>query len=132
MPKLKEKSYKQLRQEWYKKLKAEGFNDIERRDGEFKDSWGIPTQLRVSTVFWEAKQEYYYWAEHFLNDYKFDSEIDKAIWEYHMNGIGYRKISDTLAKVNIKMSRQTICRLVMKLKNIMLTRYIHGPQETFQ
>lgn len=120
----KPKTYNQLRKEWYKKLKDSGFNDIERRDGEFKDSRGIPTQLRVTKVFWEAKETYYYLAQHFLTEYKFESELEKTIWEYHLNGISYRNISKILEKVNIRADRQKIFKIVKKLKEIMLKKYL--------
>ena len=87
MTKYNTKEFKQLQEEWYKKLENEGFVDIERTtsirglrkeqyDGRAKYGW-------ASREWNQSKLEYYYLAEHFLNNYNFKKNLDLEKSEQH-------------------------------------------------
>lgn len=119
MPKGKSKKteLQRLQETWYKKLKNEGFNDIEYADGSI--AVGVPrslgwkdADLRVST------QEYYYMAYHFLNEYKFECERDRIIWEYHSNGISSRNIAKLLKQARLRKKGRSRDRIWVKIKEL--------------
>lgn len=95
---IKAKSYSQERKVWYKKLKETGFNDLENSQG-FLKAYASSNFSQTSPHAHESRREYYYLCQQFLNEFKFDSELQKAIWEYHTNGISYRDIAKTVRKV---------------------------------
>lgn len=130
--KLKKLSYKQEKAKWYKKLKKSGFDDIERDEHRLKvntlDRIGRNTFSRVdytsdqlsqerltAKIVHDAKQEYYYKAEHFLNSHKFESEKERVIWEYHANGLSIRDIVKVLNKAKIKADRYKVWKIIYKL-----------------
>lgn len=116
---------KKLKAEWYAKLKAEGFNDIEYEGGDLLK--GGSSRIDVSDHAggpWEHKAEYYRLAYHFLHEYDFKTELDKTIWTYHAEGISVRNISWTLQKVGIKkMSRHPVWQVVNRLQTEMKKKY---------
>lgn len=75
---------------------------------------------------WEAKQEYYIMAEHFLNEYKFKSNFERIIWEYHTNGMSARNILKTLkkAKVTDLKHHDSIADVTVRLRKIMFAQYM--------
>jgi hypothetical protein len=132
----KKQTLKQLKAKWYKVLKDEGFKDIETNENYLKDSTidrvGRNTFSRLDSsdeensvpaltakAVWNAKQDYYYYAEHFLNDYKFDSELEKNIWKLHSEGISVKDIFKTLPKQqpwNLENVEEVIRKLVKEMK----------------
>lgn len=114
---------KKLQKIWYKKLKSSGFNDLEHADGTMNSSsmvthtWKTPLQIEVATAYYEL-------ANRFLNEYEFQSEIDRSIWEYHSNGISYRNIVKLLNKVNIRLKKDSIWRKISSLRSKMKARYL--------
>lgn len=111
-------NYKKERAKWYAKLKKSGFEDIEANENSLK-SWSskFVRADKTSMTSWQAKQEYYYQTTHFLNSYKFESNLEKAIWEYHSNGISVREIAALLNKTKvIKTNRQSIWLIIKKLR----------------
>jgi hypothetical protein len=92
-----------LQAEWYAKLKAEGFSDIEdlknpNRPLKIYHSSRIPktqTQIDAAYLFWD---DYYSWAENILETEQFASVIHKKIWELHSRGMSWRKISAFILK----------------------------------
>lgn len=116
---------KKLRKEWYAKLKAEGFSDIEQADGNIK-TWSSKLNQRYRTNLGDlaAKTEYYYLANHFLTEHIFETELQRIIWEYHANAISYRKIGKLLKAAGLKFGYRNGVYLVIKeLKLIMFKRY---------
>lgn len=114
---------KTLKEVWYKKLKADGFEDIEKDEHSLKD-WSSRFAIRHSIEEMTAKQIYYRMANHFLNEWEFASILDKVIWEYHTNGISVRDISFSLSKAKIdKTSRQFVWRTVRRLTKAMYAFY---------
>lgn len=117
---------KQLQAKWYKKLAKSGFEDIEQDEDNLK-FWSSFFSLRNPKVVWEAKAEYYTMAESFLNEFPFDTQMEKNIWAYHSTGLSARDIAATLEKAKIrKMSYVTVWRILRKLENNMKKMYKIG------
>jgi hypothetical protein len=134
------KTLKQLTKIWYKKLKDEGFKDIEqdelylkRWSNEFvrpdanvknRSDYNVrPTTVRNKKNEFQDKQDYYYYATQFLNEYPFANNKERIIWEYHVNGISMRAISKLLKKVRIRISRQTVYKIINRLATQMKAKY---------
>ncbi len=127
-------SCKTLQRDWYKKLETdsktnpeEGFVDIERH-GRYEGMLKIYSSEFYSKdydkVVRDSKQEYYQLALNFLESYKFESNREKIIWEYHSNGISMRDISKLLKKIRVKMNRNDVCTLINRLKFSMYQMYV--------
>jgi hypothetical protein len=121
----KKADFEKLKAKWYKKLKDDGFVDIEYDDKLFV---GVPTSVlgkRLKDGVWQAKAAYYSMAESFLIEYAFSNELDKIIWDYHANGISVREIAETLRKAKIKKTnRTTVWLTVKRLEKIMKQMYL--------
>lgn len=118
--------FKKLKDKWYKKLEKSGFEDVESDEYNLK-SWSSVLFLRKTPESWEAKATYYQMASNFLEEYKFDSNIEKTIWEYHSNGLSARNTSVLLKKARVKSiatSKSKISEIVYKLKMKMYEMYI--------
>jgi hypothetical protein len=114
-------NYEKLKKIWYKKLEKSGFRDLESSDGQLRggsSNWKFNSAW-TTAYSQQAKQDYYYLATHFLNTYKFENKLHRAIWEYHVEGIPYRSISQTLRKVGIKKCYQRIGQIISHYKKIM-------------
>jgi hypothetical protein len=117
-------NFSKLKAEWYKKLKLQGFNDIEYEDGSIACS--VPTGYRNKVVYQqEIVRDYYYMCYHFLHEHQFETQLHKIIWEYHTDGMSIRNIAETLKKAKIKvLNKSQIDRIVRKLVKIMKSRYL--------
>ncbi len=120
----------QLTAKWYKKAADSGFNDIETQDGDLKRP-GLNNHKYYTTIGWEAKVSYYTMAEFFLNDYKFETTMDKVMWEYHSHGLSYREIAKLLKHLKLinKISYVTVCHKVNKMRNSMYAMYVFPEEE---
>lgn len=111
----KPQSYEKLKEVWYKKLEKSGFEDIEKDEYNLKQHssrFAEPVVVRN----WHAKSEYYSMAGQFLNNYKFASNLEKVIWEYHSNGISMRNIAKLLKRVKIiKPNKDNINEIISRL-----------------
>ena len=134
--------YKKLRKLWYKKLKESGFVDVEYFGTRSKDDWFVNgtlnqkfRQTHLEQHSLKGKQEYYQMASDFLNAHRFDAEIDKAIWNYHAEGISIRKIAKILnslrlytlhdrTKRPIKYQYKKVWKIIKKYKDIMKDKYL--------
>lgn len=121
----KQKTLSQLKREWYAKLRKSGFEDIEQNESKLK-RWSSSSFKYYPGQLAQIKQEYYYMATHFLHDYKFETPLESAIWEYHANGISAREIAKILKKAKIKnMGRGNVWLILQKLRKAMLTLYYY-------
>ncbi len=119
--------YERLKEVWYKKLKDEGFEDLEHSDGSLNNA--TPSSIRANNEHTRLKAEttrdYYCMAYYFLNEYEFDTEVDKIMWEYHTNGIPCRQIAKLLNEAKVtKTSRDIVWRKLKKLEAIMKNLYL--------
>lgn len=117
----KPKTYQQLRDVWYKRLKRSGFNDIEDSEGNLKDF--TYKQVKRHLHVWESSGHYFELATSFLNEHEFESSRDRIIWEYHANALSTRDIAKLLKRVRITTNRQTVWDTISKLQTIMKKRY---------
>lgn len=123
------KNFNKLRDKWYKKLEASGFKDAETTKGKLKISAKeVLRDYRINTK--QSKEDYFAMADQFLNEYSFDSNFEKIIWEYHCNGLGVHAIVDTLRKAKIaKTNRTSIGLIISTLREIMKSKYLKVSDE---
>ncbi len=122
-------SFQDLKATWYAKLEKSGFEDAERDEYTLRFSSSKFNTDETARNYY-AKLEYYTMAGKFLHDHKFVSNLEKVIWEYHVNGISARNIAKLLKKVKIiKPNKdnvsQIIARLVKEMKKIYLVGYLN-------
>jgi hypothetical protein len=121
--------FEKLQAFWDKKLRDSGFKDIESRDDRLH-TWSTKLFSYHQSGAWEAKQAYYQMAENFLQEYKFDTNREKIIWEYHSTGISCRDIAKIFRKAKIKgLSKSMIFLVIKKLKMSMYAMYLSPKQE---
>lgn len=66
-------------------------------------------------------------ATKFLNDYKFETNRERIIWEYHTEGISVRDIVKLLKKARLKrVYRRIVWETISKLENTMKKMYMLG------
>lgn len=122
-------TFKQLQKRWYGKLKEKGFEDIEKNEYEFKSvpnsTYKFTQKARMHSNSPDyGKQEYYLMASHFLNEHKFASKLESAVWAYHSEGLSYRNISRILSAAKVsKKSKDQISFIVKRLRQIMFELY---------
>lgn len=131
------KEFKSLKSTWYKKLKKEGFNDIEQKIPGRKDEY---TLKKWSNRFnpkapWnsipllrESKEAYYRLAGFFLHEHEFPSILDQKIWELHCEGLGAREVAKVLRNKENKLNKDNVNTRVRLLTIEMYGRY-HGLDE---
>jgi hypothetical protein len=125
MNKRKKTNFEKLQDKWYKKLEKTGFKDIEYADMSVKSArvsrslnWSDPT-LRQSVL------EYYLMAYNFLIDYKFESEVDKIIWEYYAEGLSIRDIVQILKDTKVmRTNKVRVWKTVKQLEIAMKKMYL--------
>lgn len=128
----KKSDYEKERDKWYAKLKKAGFEDAERNENDLKQgSSRLFIRHKYAAVLWESKQEYYRLAEFFLNEHKFESELERAVWEYHTNGISASDISETLRKAKVTKLKTTSIKTILKrLSEAMKRKYLVHATDT--
>lgn len=110
------KGFKQINQEWQKKLKQSGFEDIENKD---RDRPLInPIWRNKKIKDFEAIQEHFIQATHFLIEGKFESDIEKKIWKAYTDGLSVRKIIPLVQK-----SKTTVQYYIDKVRKRMKRFY---------
>lgn len=127
----KQLDLKTLTDSWYKKLKSDGFEDIEQEDGrlkswssrfytsQFKETNGTRAQDKISIN--SAKAEYYRLAEHFLYAHKFKDALEKSIWTLHSEGYSFRHISKVLNPlVKTVLNKDNVNSIIKELSKIMM------------
>jgi hypothetical protein len=97
-------AFKELQREWYRRLDADGFNDIERsgkrRQDLFNEYGGILQKpLSVIRHKYNIFTQYYYEISSFLSqNATFLPRIDRRILELHGNGHTIQHVSNYLRK----------------------------------
>lgn len=119
----KTKEFKALNDKWQKKLKKSGFEDIEDEKGNIdRGSWDFRTKKVLYS--YQTKVEYYYKATQFLNDYNFETPLDRAVWTYHVEGIGRREIAKLLQKLKMStLEHASIGFIIVRLNKEMVEFY---------
>ncbi len=119
-----------LQKIWYKKLKDEGFQDIEDSTHAQYNNMSLklinrtaPNVDGLTEIQQEMIREYYTRCRHFLNDHQFESDLDKTIWEHYSEGVSVRKISDKLKTNGIVKKKTAVHQVVKRLEAIMKAKY---------
>lgn len=109
---LKQRQLIELTQQWYQKLKDEGFEDIEE-SFQYHSRYFIQafTERRHTS---DSRLSYHERAMSFLDLYEFESEQERDVWEMHTMGHSQREIVKRLS-----LSKGTVYRTILKLTNIM-------------
>jgi len=109
----RDKDLKDLQSIWYKKLKDNGFNDIEdtSTEGRLLKSWH---SFRYKED--EEKTVYYEKAHDILNSHHFKKEEYRAIWEMHCEGLSEREISERLKSFKKSWVHTIIARTAKLIK----------------
>lgn len=131
----KNKDLRDLKIEWYKKLKDDGFEDIESspdNPDNFKQ-WAAHRFTsaqnnglsRADVLFrGQIKENYYRLAGHLLYEYPFENETDRLIWELHADGHTYVSIIKMLKEQHsIVVYRDSIRKVIKKLREAMSKHY---------
>ena len=114
----KEKEKLKLQKIWYKKLKDEGFEDLEYFDDQGKPQEWLKGNSKFSSqedetvqasdssaLEFECTLEYYLQAAHLLHTATFDNDIDRHIWFLHSEGESLRKIGNQVGYSHPKVLR---------------------------
>lgn len=119
---MKPKAFKTLKAKWDKKLAKSGFQDIEQEDENLK-MWAARPFRDIEPVQAEAVAEYYRLAGHFFHEYKFESDLERDIWEMHSQGMPLRTIAALLKIKKVKINKDKVNMVVRDLKAKMLELY---------
>ena len=92
---MNKKDFKELQQEWYKKLKEEGFEDLELDNTLTPVKHGL-TKQEYKIADLSAKMEFARFGGQFLHDYTFRNEFEKTVWELHLEGNNQRETANIL------------------------------------
>lgn len=112
------KKFKALNKKWHKTLEKSGFKDIEEFDSplELLKTWDdIVFVKRYNNGTFLDKQRYYELAGQLLHTYKFDTELERNIWDKHCQGIGEQLIAKTLKCTEWKV-KKTIRKVRLAIK----------------
>jgi tRNA G26 N,N-dimethylase Trm1 len=117
------KAFKELRNEWYEKLKEAGFEDIEdtKSSPERLKRWDSSyfSDKRITKIMRDSQEQYYYEATHLLVTHKeVFTPITHKVWELHSNGYSCRNIADELSQNGIKTNKDMINKTINKIKKL--------------
>ncbi len=124
----KPRTYEEERKIWYKKL-SKSFQDIEKDEFNFKTGLNSSRFKNSNTLRdYHAKSEYYSMAGQFLNNFKFSSNLERIIWEYHSNAVSCRNIAKILRRVSTsrKFNKDSINKVIRSLVIEMKKLYLVG------
>lgn len=129
MSQFKTKEFLALKKKWDKKLKSDGFEDIEQDDGNLKLWSSHFFKARFNETLFGAKEEYYRLAGQFLHEHIFKEQKTKLIWQLHSEGISIRDIVKALKKRGFKAYKNAVHRVVQDLTEQMLKKAGQNEQE---
>jgi len=113
---------KALQKHWYKKLKDEGFNDIEDTNSprELLKQWHSTYFYRHYTVeTFQDKQDYWRTCSRFLHSHTFQTVHEKKVWELYCDGQSLRQIADQLRTKKKRVNKDSLNKIVSNLIKIM-------------
>lgn len=124
MSRFNSNEFKKLKAKWYKKLEKSGFEDAESDEFNLKVSAKEILRKKVQATR-QSKEDYYYMAGCFLNEYEFPDEITRIIWEYHTNGLSKYSIAAILNKSKVTKTNETsVYFIIVDLRTKMKKRYL--------
>ena len=121
------KEVTKLQKEWYKKLKDDGFQDLEycdrsmspydllRGGSKFSPIHDTQTGKEGAEVEFNATESYYMRARSFTHTGEFKTEIHKEVWRQFAEGLSIRAIG-----TNVGFSHSKVKRILDKYKPLIL------------
>lgn len=95
--------FRKLQREWYAKLKADGFDDIERHnlhdDNPLMRRHKHEVQITVERGARMGREEYFRRAGHWSWDRTFPDRRAAHVWRLHAVGVPYREIAKRVAVI---------------------------------
>lgn len=110
--------FKSLQAKWYNRLKKDGFEDIEefKEGADYLKKWHCNYfQKKYHPLAFTARQHYFELACAFLNDYQFQTDLDREVWEMHCMGGTVRGIAK-----EFKRSSTFVNQIIIRIRKIML------------
>lgn len=117
------KEFKDLNNTWKKKLKKSGFDDVEQADGNLKRWDSHFFIVHHNPTLYHAKEAYYRYANQFLHEHKFETRLEKFIWEKHAAGISLQDIVKAIKKTKMKAALEKVWLLTQKMTKLMKQKY---------
>ncbi len=115
-------SYKELRDEWYEILSAQGFIDIEDVNSprEMLKNWDASWFISNFTAdeFYE-KQQYFQMTVAFLHCHQFSSSLEEQVWMLHSEGCSYPQIVTRLRTDENKVNKDSVNKIIARLSKAM-------------
>ncbi len=108
------KEFKELNEKWRKKLKKSGFEDIENDKGQLRSSDSSEYVKNFDPIAAYAKEEYFRRAGFFLYSHKFETSLERKIWELHVEGASIREIVKILKKRGLKNIHRDKIHILLK------------------
>lgn len=130
-----------LQKEWYRKLEASGFRDIERFDNQgqplelFRDRSGsvrdpfeeeFQANLDSYNIRAQGLEDYYRMAGWWSWDRVWPSRRDRYVWQAHADGEPMRSISQSQGSVHMALG--PVCELINEEAERMKAYYGVDPQ----
>lgn len=91
--------FKKLKEEYYQKLKASGFRDVENEHGDLTNHQSTPDLMHkvdFRTGYYEIRRDYFIWASQQMEWGRFMSPMDAEMWRHHADGKSTHEISRIL------------------------------------
>ena len=120
------KEFKKLQKKWYDILKKDGFEDAESDEAHLKFWSSQYFQINFEPTAFNARKEYFDFADKFLNEHKFLSLYEKQAWHYHCEGLSLREIVKEFTKLGIKTSKTPLQVKIFNLRKEMFAKYSIG------
>ena len=85
--------FRKLQKEWYARLKDSGFIDIEHTTPGKQDEALLGFNSFVAKKRYKPEvAEYFRRCRHHLTNYRWRDRVDRQLFQWHTNGLSYRKI----------------------------------------
>lgn len=113
-----DKDFKIIQKEWYEKLKNEGFNDIEDTSHPHSPlkCWHSLRWKKLSPDKIERVRHYYDKAQALLHIYKFQTELERLIWELHSQGHSKYQIEKQISHIPKSPKRESIAIIIKTIE----------------
>jgi hypothetical protein len=101
-PRIGSSDFLRIQKKWYRRLKKEGFMDIEdhgRSDRPLKVWDSLYFLMPGVSIRIQSTQEYYEWTKEILETHDFKTPSHEAIWMMHSEGFTMTEISNSLTRL---------------------------------
>ncbi len=103
----KSANFKELTKDWYKRLKEDGFRDIEQDEEHLKDT-SYKAYQGADEIVRETKLLYYTLISQNVGRTSFPNEVDGIILMLHAEGNNIKRICDKLCEYGLSRNRHTV------------------------